>query len=189
MHGPARRERGFSLGELLTTLGVMGVSLSLVVPSLDDVARDNSRASAVNELVGTLHAARTEAITRNRQVAACPSPDGLHCAGQDWSGGWIRFADDNRNQRRDPGEEVLGVSPGTPGLRITSQRFDRAFAYQPSGRIVAPDGPEHTGQFSICDSRGAEAASVLLVNAAGLPALTGGAADGYPASCPDQASP
>lgn len=185
MQAGSGRQRGFSLGELLATLGVIGVSLSLVVPSLDDVSRDNARASAVNELVGTMHAARAEAITRNRQVAACPSRDGLWCADATWNDGWIRFVDDNRNQRRDTGEELLGVSPGTPGLAISSLSFDRAFAYQPSGRIVAPDTQEHTGQFSICDSRGEESASVLVVNAVGLPALSGGADDGYPPSCPE----
>jgi len=184
MQAGARKQGGFSLGELLATVGVIGVSLSLVVPSLQDVTRDNARASAVNELVGTLHAARAEAITRNSQVAACPSGDGHRCADTDWNEGWIRFVDTNRNQRRDASEEILGVSPALPDLAIHSANFDRAFAYQPSGRIVAPDTGVHTGQFSICDSRGEDAASVLVVNAVGLPALSGGAADGFPPSCP-----
>jgi type IV fimbrial biogenesis protein FimT len=176
-------QRGFSLGEVLTTLSVVGVSLSLVVPSLDDVARDNARASAVNELVGTLHVARAEAITRNGQVAVCPSLDSVKCADAPWNAGWIRFADNDRDQRRDPGEEVLGTSPGTPGLDISSETFDRAFAYQPSGRIVAPGKDQHFGDFSICDSRGAASASVLVVNQAGLPSLISGTEDEHRASC------
>ena len=73
-------QRGFSLGEILATLGVAAVSLSLVVPSLDSVTRSNRRASAINELVATLHVARSEAITRNASVVVCPSQDGQTCA-------------------------------------------------------------------------------------------------------------
>lgn len=85
-------QRGFTLGEVLTTLGVLGVSLSLVVPSLDSVTRSNLRAGAINALVATLHVARSEAITRNAPIVVCSSQDGLTCARVAWEAGWIREA-------------------------------------------------------------------------------------------------
>ena len=49
------RQRGFTLPEVLATLGVLGVSLSLAVPGLDSITRSNLRATGINELVATLH--------------------------------------------------------------------------------------------------------------------------------------
>jgi type IV fimbrial biogenesis protein FimT len=176
-------QRGFTLGEVLTTLGVLGVSLSLVVPSLDSVTRSNLRAGAINELVATLHVARSEAITRNSPIVVCPSQDGLTCASVAWEAGWIRFVDRNGNYKVEAGEPVLGANPPLTGLRIRTEAFDKAFGYSPAGRVAAPDGVQGGGDFTFCASGNSADAQAVLVSALGQPVLAHRHADGRELDC------
>ncbi len=175
---------GFTFGEVLATLGVLGVSLSLVVPSMESVTRSSSRADGINALVGTLHAARNEAITRNVAVVICPSNDGHRCATADWEAGWIRFADLNGDYVVDPGETVLGASPAIPGLHIQSEAFRTAAGFSPTGRSVSP-GTTTTpgGDFTICQGPEAADGRVLSVSALGNPTLARQRLDGRDPDC------
>jgi len=176
-------ERGFTLVEVLTTLGVLAVSLSLVVPSLERVTQSNLRATTINELVTTLHVARSEALARNATVAICPSADGQTCARVPWEAGWIRFIDSNRNYRADDGEAVLGSAPATEGLEIHTAAFATAFAYGPTGRVSSPGAVQGGGDFLFCGTAGGMAPQVVLVSALGQPFLADQRADGRPADC------
>lgn len=176
-------QRGFTLGEVLVTLGVLGLSLSLAVPSYSSVARSNLRASAINELVATLHVARSEAITRNASVVICPSADGLTCARTGWEAGWIRFVDGNGDYRADADETVLGTAPPVDGLRIYSDAFDAAFGYTPAGRVSAPDGGNAGGDFTFCPGANAADARVVQVSPLGRPLLSALLVDGREPDC------
>ncbi len=176
-------QRGFTLGEVLTTLGVLGVSLSLVVPSFSSVTRSNLRATGINELVATLHVARSEAITRNAPIVICPSADGLTCARVAWEAGWIRFVDSNGDYRADPDEAVLGAAPPVAGLRIRTEAFDRAFGYTPSGRVSVPEGGQAGGDFTFCAGLAPADAQVLRVSPLGQPALADRLVNGREPDC------
>ena len=176
-------QHGFTLGEVLATVAVVGVSLSLVVPSLDSLTRSNQRASAINELVATLHVARSEAITRNAPVVVCPSEDGQTCARVAWETGWIRFVDSNGDYRPDAGEAVLGVTPPVAGLQIRTDTFDTAFAFAPSGRVAAPDGGPGGGDFTFCANGNSTDAQIVSVSALGHPVLASRHADGREPDC------
>lgn len=168
-------QSGFSLAEVLTTLAVLGIGLSLAVPSMEQLSHRNSQSMALNQLVETLHAARSEAITRNGSVAVCPSQDGRTCTGVDWEGGWIRFADGNGDYRATGNEPILGVSAPLPGLRLRSQSFAHGVAYGPTGRVGAPQGGTGGGAFVLCASGSTEGsgqtARILTVSALGQPSL------------------
>ena len=180
--GP-RSQGGFTLGEVLTTLAVVGVSLSLVVPSLASVTRSNLRAGAINELVGTLLKARSEAITRNTRIVVCPSEDRRTCAPVAWESGWIRFVDANGNFEADASETVLGDSPPVAGLRIKTDAFAAAFGFGPTGRVGAPDGFEGGGDFTFCGAPNGTDVQVVVVSALGHPVLADRRADGGEAEC------
>jgi type IV fimbrial biogenesis protein FimT len=176
-------QRGFTLGEVLATLGVLGVSLSLVVPSFERVTQSNLRATTINELVATLHVARSEALARNATVAICPSADGRTCARVPWEAGWIRFVDGNGNYQTDEGEAVLGGAPAINGLEIRTAAFATAFAYGPTGRVSSPDAAQGGGDFLFCGTAGGMTPQVVLVSALGQPVLADQRADGRPADC------
>lgn len=186
MTGPRYRSHGFTLGELLTSMAVAAITLSLAVPSYQNVVRNNRRATAVNQLVSTLHMARSEAVTRNAQVTVCTSTDGATCSDGEWHAGWIFFPDSDQDRQVDGDEPILGAGAASPGLTIESDEFGSFLAYRPNGRVMVNAADENTGAFTFCDSRGAAFARVLIINPTGQPALSDHMADGSDPECPEE---
>ena len=178
------RQRGFTLGELLTTMTVVGLSLSFAVPSFNAIVNNNRRATGVNQLVSTMYMARSEAITRNSQSTICPSQNGVSCQAIGWNMGWLLFADTNSDRTVDPGEFILGHLPANTRLDINSAEFGTFFVYRPNGRLMVNTVAENTGQMTICDPRGADHARVVIINASGHPRLSEYQADGSNPVCP-----
>jgi type IV fimbrial biogenesis protein FimT len=69
--GITRRQRGFTLMELMTAIAVLGVLTAVAVPSFTNMINRNRLASQSNELLGAIRYARTEAIRSNGRVTFC----------------------------------------------------------------------------------------------------------------------
>jgi type IV fimbrial biogenesis protein FimT len=110
------RSRGFTLTELVITIGIIGILFAIGVPSYKNVTTGNRLSTEINSLLYDLQYARAEAIKQGTPVTVCASWDGQNCLGWVWWGaGWIAFEDPNGNQVRDPGEALLRVQPRLPG--------------------------------------------------------------------------
>lgn len=178
-------QAGLTLTELLTALSVIAIGLSMVGTSYDSVVSNNRRATSINQLVSAMHAARSEAITRNVQVTICPSSDGETCSGgPDWSTGRVSFTDVDRDRVPNGDDFILGRSPATPRLTIISDEFPAFLVYRPSGRVMADTPEDDTGQFTFCDQRGAAFARVVIISSSGQPSLSEAQADGSAPECP-----
>ncbi len=83
--------QGFTLIELMITLVVAAILLSLSVPSFQTTIRNSRTVTNANQLIATLHLAKSEAIKRGLQVSI------RHKGTTDnvWEGGWDIFADVN----------------------------------------------------------------------------------------------
>ncbi len=91
-----KKHSGFTLVELMITMAIVGILLTVGVPSLKTFMQSNQLIAASNELVSALHVARSEAIKLNSRVSICDSSDGITCGlTGDWSNGWIVFVDAN----------------------------------------------------------------------------------------------
>ena len=98
------RSAGFTLMELMVTLALAAVILSIGAPSFGEFRRNNRLTSVGNEFLGAVQTARTEAIKRQTPVAVCPSADPTDAGATCTSGafnGWIVFVDSNSNGDRD----------------------------------------------------------------------------------------
>lgn len=85
-HSPT--ERGFTLIELMITLSVLAIMLSIAIPSYRTFVMNSRMASQTNDLVTALNLARSEAIKRAANVTVCSSSNGTTCTGG-WHTGWI----------------------------------------------------------------------------------------------------
>jgi len=101
--GNMKKQRGFTLVELMMTLVIASIVMTLAVPSMRDLIQNNRITGQVNEMVTAFNLARMEAIRRGSPVSVCASTDQASCSGaNNWATGWIVFTDTNAagNPRR-----------------------------------------------------------------------------------------
>ena len=105
-----RAAGGYSLYELVITIGVVALVMSLGVPSFGRMLANHRLKVEVDALFHAVHLARKESVVRRRAVTLCPSHDGQNCSpGFDWSAGWIMFVNLDRDApaSRDLDEPLL----------------------------------------------------------------------------------
>ena len=89
-------QRGFTLIELVITLLIAAILVTVGIPSFQSIIRTNLGTAIANEALTAINYARVEAIKRGLSVSVCSSNNGLSCAGStDWATGYIVFADIN----------------------------------------------------------------------------------------------
>ena len=91
-----KKYSGFTLIELMITLFIVGILLTVGVPSMRTFLQNNQLIATTNELVSSIHIARSEALKLNKKVTICVSADGKSCVSSEkWAQGWIVFVDAN----------------------------------------------------------------------------------------------
>lgn len=171
-------ERGFTLIEMMITVALAAILISVAVPALNQFATNARQTGAVNDFVSTIHIARSMAITTNARVTVCASAGGDACEAVSWDEGWIAFADANSNQFVDGTDAIVASGEGIEGVSIQSGEFGQSLQFRPNGRIAAG-----AGHFTVCDIRGAEHAKVIVMDLSGRPRLSSYRADGSSPNC------
>lgn len=166
------KQLGATLLELMVVLAVSAILLVIGIPSLTAIANSSRLVSATNELVSSLHLARSEAIKRNARTVLCPSSTSTSCAlSGDWDQGWLVFHDANNNAARDAGEAVIQVKQALPsGLRATSSGITAQYiSYTPTGGTRQISGALLGGTLTLCSKAGdtKEARRIIIAAATG----------------------
>ena len=152
----------FTLVELVVTMAVAAILLTIAIPSFQTVIQNSRIATQANSLLTDLNYARSEALRRNLNVGICASNDGATCGGANWGLGRIVFADSNGNGALDAGE-ALRVQQGITQSGNTLTVYAGApVAATPTvimfGRVGNVVVPALSGDFPIalrvCDARG-----------------------------------
>jgi len=158
--------RGFTLVELMVTLAIAAIVMSVAVPSFATFIQNNRQTTNINGLVIALNFARAEATTRQQRVTVCKSADGAACASSgDWSQGWIVFADPvDPKGSVDAGDNIVRVTGALTGVTSFSGNVPVAdsVSFKPQGLI---DGI--AGTITLCDSRGASHAAATIISLGG----------------------
>lgn len=105
-------QKGFTLIELMVTIAILAIVLTIATPSFNNIILSNRIDSVAQELHGSLQLARSEAVKRKERVRVCRSNEALDdcAAGTDWSAGWLVLSMD---------DEVLKVWQEIQGSTVT----------------------------------------------------------------------
>jgi len=161
------KQGGFTLIEVLVTVVMVTLLVTVAVPSFNDLISNNRLTVATNDLISSLNSARSEAIKRSTNVSVCRSPDGVACAGGKlWEAGWIIFTDSGAAGVVDGTDEVLFVHPPlASGVTLRRKDFEnKGFAsFQSDGQEANSD----SGYFDVCDGRSGETKRRINVTSTG----------------------
>ncbi len=139
-----KKSYGFTLVELLITISIVAVLVTLAAPSVAGLVQSGNVASAVNTFLGDLRFTRSEAVRRGMPVVICRStaPEAAtpQCAtdtaktGPGWTTGWIVFEDRDADATYSSGtDRLLRLQAGLSGIdRISTE--DNTFEFTPLGR-------------------------------------------------------
>lgn len=162
-----KKQTGFTLIELIVTLAIVGVLLTLGLPSMKTFVQGDRLIASSNDLLSALHIARSEAIKQNVSVTLCESEDGQTCnipgTGK-WQNGWIVFIDTNRDL---VGTGAACAAPNTDCLLRVHDTFNdnklsiegifdgdstaiNALIFTSRGLPQDSLGIAQSGEFSIC---------------------------------------
>jgi type IV fimbrial biogenesis protein FimT len=104
------RLSGYTMIELIITVMVGSLLLSIAIPTFFWVTNSNRIAAEINGLLGDMQFGRAEAVKEGQPVTVCVSADGATCGGvSTWQSGWIVFSDVNGNAVVDPGDTILRI--------------------------------------------------------------------------------
>ena len=159
------KQHGFSLIEVIVTMGIAAIVLSVGVPSFQSFIQNNRQTTSVNELATALRLARGTAVSLQVRIVVCKSNDGANCmTSGNWAQGWMVFADTNSNDTHDGGEDILrvhGAIHSNISFTGNTHVMDQV-AFKPQGML---DGLN--GTITYCDSRGPSHATALVINRGG----------------------
>ncbi|RNE91739.1 GspH/FimT family pseudopilin [Marichromatium sp. AB32] len=150
------RQQGVTLLELIVTISILTIILSVAIPSFREIIATNRIAVINNDLLEALHVARSEAIKRGTRVTVCKSTttssSSPACATGDpgWESGWIIFSDRGTRGQIDGNDQVIIVhEQNIPAVTITTgNSFKDFISYLPSGFSQGSSGLS-SGTFSV----------------------------------------
>jgi type IV fimbrial biogenesis protein FimT len=153
---------GFTLIELMVTIAIAVILLSIAIPSFTNIVSRSRLTAYTNELVTALNLARSEAIKRGQHVV-------VRKTGTNWENGWQVFVDLNRTATAN--ENVLDASTDIllrefPALSSNymlrgNNNFINYIRYQPDGRS------NQMGSFLLCNAGSIANAKLMIINAVG----------------------
>ncbi|MDH3513266.1 MAG: GspH/FimT family pseudopilin [Gammaproteobacteria bacterium] len=141
--------KGFTLVELIVAMTIAAILMAIAAPAMQKFVSSNRLTSQVNDLMGDINLARSEAIKRAVRTGVCVTAvDGTTCAaGGNWANGWMVYFDNSgakqpikfherltgNNTLTSPGDEIIYFENGLissgagrftlTDTNITGQRF------------------------------------------------------------------
>jgi type IV fimbrial biogenesis protein FimT len=182
-----RTQTGFTLYELLTTMLIVGVVLTLGIPNMQSFRQNSRMTAAANDLHSSFHLARSEAARAKNNISICASADSSQatpvCSGG-FEAGWVVFEDRDADLVVDTGEPILRRYPAMNtdiAIKTVGSGPDDYFMYASTGlgrRDLANTVP--VSVMVMCDPRGnvtggggKSTARVLIVTPLGRAAVLG----------------
>lgn len=172
------RSHGFSLLELILALALLTSTTLLAVTGMHHLRARIHMNTNINNLLHTIHEARSRALVTGSEVVICPSQNALRCDNDNaWDDGWLAFQAAAPG-RRQPGANDRRLARGDrmQGLRVTANR--QVFVMRPFGRRST------NGTWVFCDTLSSVAPRALVLSYTGKPRISLTGVDGRRLTCP-----
>lgn len=136
--------RGFTLIELMVTISIVAILVTVAVPNFQQIVVSNRMATQANDILAVLTFARSEAIKIGANVAVCTSGTNT-CPAQatgtaTWAAGWIV---------RDATGTVLQRRQALSGASVLDGNWN-SVTYNANGRLGGTPAPAATVTFTLC---------------------------------------
>jgi len=185
--------RGFTMVELMVTVGVSLILLSLAAPDFSAFIQNNRVKTATEDLVTAIHTARTEAIKSGSAVILCRTgspgsdpaslgcmanqPDGAPNASKDWSAGWIMYSKPGYSgsgggidyDSATDGAPLMVGNPSADGVTVNSNTVGNRWL------TFFADGTLNEGGatlYAVCDDRGVSEGRMITISMVGRPRVS-----------------
>lgn len=165
---------GFTLVELMISMGLIAIVLSTAVPSVSNMVKDNRLATQLNAIVGDFHLARGEATKRDIRIIMCrsanPNDASPNCGGgnaRNWSNGYLVFTGEDGNNNYNAGTDTLlrRGQPAQSGVTLrTTASWNNNLQINPTGTL----NESSTAIMALCDDRGNSYGRQITIPLSGL---------------------
>lgn len=155
----AKLHTGFTLVELMITVVIAAILVSLAVPSFQGMIQNNRFTTQANGFLTAMTYARSEAVKRgvNVRVSATDASDNAN----EWGPGWTVWVDLDGDSTLDAGEALLVAEALDGGNVLDSTGGNSQFQYLPSGFVNSAD------TLKLCRDSTGEAGRQISVNLTG----------------------
>jgi type IV fimbrial biogenesis protein FimT len=163
-----QRVRGFTLVELMVTIGILAILMMVAIPSFNSALISYRLTSIANTFVASAQLARSEAIKRNSRVTLCKSANGVDCTtAGGWQQGWILFNDIDNNALKGPTEAIIHTEVALPA-NFSMTFVDNYISFTATGGTELTTGAFQAGTVKLCSqSAPVGPARQMVINAVG----------------------
>ncbi|MCF6263405.1 MAG: GspH/FimT family pseudopilin [Xanthomonadales bacterium] len=170
---------GFTLLELMVSISIMAITLSLGIPSFGEFIQNQRLRSENQRLHIDLLFARSMAVNQGQQVIICASAGGNSCADTgNWGQGWMIFIDSNNDREYQQQEQRLRIAAAMDSLQARSSIYRRKIRFYPDGSAAGS-----AAKITICDFRGRNYARELVIANSGRVRQIKRVAEGISLNC------
>ena len=126
------RDNGLTLVELLVTLAVAAILITVGAPAMTSILERFRAQDAVSQWQGDLVYARQVAAAYQTSVTVCPMGGATNCDG-DWTAGYTAFIDVNGNGTLDADDEALHQRDAINGQDYVNSTAPRQIRFTEDG--------------------------------------------------------
>ncbi|CAM5260906.1 Type II secretion system protein H OS=Stutzerimonas stutzeri OX=316 GN=CXK92_09595 PE=3 SV=1 [Stutzerimonas stutzeri] len=131
------RDQGYTLIELLITLSILTIAISMAVPAMADLIARNRQQALLNQVQDAIQKARAKAVLHRQTIVLCGTVDTGSCSGS-WANGWMT--------RTETSDKILDVTQLASAEELRWSGFgDQRIRFYDNGT-----SPHSNGRFYQC---------------------------------------